>query len=83
MHLKACTHSVEKHEILSNIRKIFREIYYLVSTLIDKNIAFFQRCESNCVIHFHCTVWKFKDFSATQILREINFGLFEEPKTAI
>ena len=29
------------------------------------------------------TVWKFQDFSATQILREINFGHFEAPKTAI
>ena len=25
---------------------------------------------------------KFQDFSATQILREINFGHFEDPKTA-
>ena len=29
------------------------------------------------------TMWKFTDFLATQILREINFGLFEAPKTAI
>ena len=29
------------------------------------------------------TMWKFQDFSATQILREINFGHFEAPKTAI
>ena len=28
------------------------------------------------------TMWKFQDFSATQILREINFGYFEGPKTA-
>ena len=28
-------------------------------------------------------VWKFVDFSATQILGEINFGLYEAPKTAI
>ena len=27
-----------------------------------------------------CTVWKFQDFSTTQILREINFGHFEAPK---
>ena len=28
-------------------------------------------------------MWKCQDFSATQILREINFGLFEAPKTAV
>ena len=27
-------------------------------------------------------MWKFQDFSATQILREINFGHFEVSKTA-
>ena len=29
------------------------------------------------------TRWKFRCFSATQILREINFGHFEAPKTAV
>ena len=29
------------------------------------------------------TMWKFQDFSASQILREINFGPIEDPKTAI
>ena len=28
-------------------------------------------------------MWKFRDFSATQTLREITFGYFEAPKTAI
>ena len=28
-------------------------------------------------------MWKFQDFSATQILREIILGHFEGPKTAI
>ena len=28
-------------------------------------------------------MWKFQDFSAIPILREINFGHFEAPKTAI
>ena len=28
-------------------------------------------------------MWKFQDFSATHILREINFGHFEALKTAI
>ena len=32
---------------------------------------------------YYYTLWKFQDFSATQILREINFGHFEAPKTAI
>ena len=29
------------------------------------------------------TMWKFQDFFTTQILREINFGDFEAPKTVI
>ena len=29
------------------------------------------------------TVWKFHDFSITQILREINFGAFRSSKNAI
>ena len=29
------------------------------------------------------TIWKIQDFSATQILREINLGHFEAPKTTI
>ena len=29
------------------------------------------------------TMWKFQDFSATQILREINFCHFEAPEIAI
>ena len=29
------------------------------------------------------TMWKFQDFSATQILREIDFGHFEAPKPSI
>ena len=29
------------------------------------------------------SMWKFEDFSATQILRQINFGHFEATKTAI
>ena len=28
-------------------------------------------------------MWKYQDFSATQILREINFGHFETPKVAV
>ena len=30
--------------------------------------------------NWECTIWKFLDFSATQILREINFGDFEAHK---
>ena len=29
------------------------------------------------------TMWKFQDFSVTQILREINFGEYKSAKTAI
>ena len=32
--------------------------------------------------NWECTMWKFQDFSATQILRQINFGHIEAPKTA-
>ena len=31
----------------------------------------------------NCTMRKFQDLSDTQVLREINFGHFEAPKTAI
>ena len=31
---------------------------------------------------FEITVWKFQDFSVTQILREINFGECRSSKTA-
>ena len=34
-------------------------------------------------IELEGTVWKFQKFSATQILREINFGCDKDPKTAI
>ena len=33
--------------------------------------------------YYFTTVWKFQDFTATQILREINFGHVEAQKTAI
>ena len=29
------------------------------------------------------TMWKYKDFSATHILHEINYSHFEAPKTAV
>ena len=31
--------------------------------------------------NWECTMWKFQDYYATQILREINFGHFQAPKT--
>ena len=34
-------------------------------------------------INWEYTMWKFQDYSATQILHEINFGHFETLKTAI
>ena len=33
--------------------------------------------------NFHTKTWKFQDFPTTQILREINLGHFDAPKTAI
>jgi len=38
--------------------------------------------ESCKIAYKGCTVWKFGDFSAIQILREINFGKISSPKTA-
>ena len=35
------------------------------------------------MICFNFTVWKFQDFSITQILREINFGEIRSAKTAV
>ena len=35
------------------------------------------------LVSFEYTVWKFEEFSANQILREINFGHLEAPRTAI
>ena len=34
-------------------------------------------------LNWEYTMWKNQDFSAAQILHEINFGLFEAAKTAI
>ena len=39
-------------------------------------------CE-NDELRFTRTVWQFQDYSATQILRDINFGHFEETKNTI
>ena len=41
--------------------------------------SFYRPGQPNC----EYTMWKFQDFSATHILREINFGHFEASKTAI
>ena len=34
-------------------------------------------------LNWQCTMWKFQDFSASQILLEIDFVHIEAPKTAI
>ena len=39
--------------------------------------------KSSTDLGWEYTMWNFQDFSANQILREINFGHFEAPKTAI
>ena len=38
---------------------------------------------NGCHYFLSCTVWKFHDFSITQILREINFWGFRSAKSAI
>ena len=43
--------------------------------MISRNILFFHTV--------FCTMWKFQDFSITQILREINFGDSGSVKSAI
>ena len=54
----------------NSLTNFFREISYLVSSSC-KNVTF-TKFLSNIFPHY--TVWKFYDFSVTQILREINFG---------
>ena len=60
--------------------------FYIV-TLVDnttewKSKKFTFKWKTFRGTNYH-RVWKLKDFSANQILREINFGPFEEPKSAI
>ena len=64
--------------ILANLKcelyrraRLFHEIFFNESTDLGSLIK-------NAYI-----IWKLQDFSAPQILREINFGHFEAPKTAM
>ena len=63
----------------NSLTNFFREISYLVSSSC-KNVTF-TKFLSNIFPHY--TVWKFYDFSVTQILREINFGDSRSSKTAV
>ena len=56
----------------------FSKIFSLKFCLIFTNF-FYTPGQPN----WEYTMWKFEDFSATQSFREINFGHFEAPKTAI
>ena len=47
----------------------------------EEEAAYFS--VTNLFMLFIFTVWKFRDFSATQILREINFGVCRSSTTAI
>ena len=56
-----------------------------------RKLKFYYFPLSNCYVlgiivkfldNWEYTMWKFQDFSATHILREINCGQFEAPKTA-
>ena len=49
----------------------------------EKNEASSTRVASYRSTDLGNLLWKFQVFSAIQILREINFGHFEAPKTAI
>ena len=50
----------------------------------DENFSFSDSKDLGSLIAIcEYAVWKFQDFSAAQILREINFGHFDAPKTAI
>ena len=53
-------------------RQINSLVTYLVKPLLSRN--FWQKCVRENSRNFHTvTVWKFKNISATKILREINF----------
>ena len=50
----------------------------------DENFSFSDSKDLGSLIAIcEYAVWKFQDFSAAQILREINFGHFDAPKIAI
>ena len=51
----------------------------LHSSLTEKRLKCYRPGQPN----WEYTMWNFQEFSATQILGEINFGLYEAPKTAI
>ena len=50
---------------------------YLTAGTNFFNIGKYYRAEQP---NWECTMWKFQDFSATQILRESNFGHFDAQK---
>ena len=62
------------------IRQINYLVIPLVNALFSRNLR--QKVRVNfCNFHKVArTVWKFQDFSATQILNEIDFGHFEAQK---
>ena len=63
--------------VTKNCEKLF-----FTRELISQNISWiFLHCVCETMIDY--TVWKFQNFTATHILREINFGHIEVPKTAI
>ena len=67
-------HTMEKRQF-SLTEEIFREINslltYLVNSLLSRN--FCQKSVRENFRNFHTVLWECQDFSATQILREINF----------
>ena len=74
-------HSVEKPKIHSQ-QEIFREINSLVKTLLSRNFCQKERVSKIKFPYFpQCCCVRIKDFSATQILREINFSDFMSLKT--
>ena len=79
----------------NSLSRIFGENFVKVTVLLNKLLKswfdeiFFRWAREREFLdfphwfrNFHSTVWKFQDFSDTQILREINFGEFRSSKTA-
>ena len=50
---------------------------------VQKHIQYFTNTYRPRQPNWEFSMWKFKDISATQILREINFGYFQAPKSVI
>ena len=70
-----------KNQRIWSHRKIFRQINLLATSLLLSKLVAFKKFLSKK--RHSDTVWKYHDFSITQILREINFGDSRSENSAI